>query len=345
MHTPLEILGQALGGQNCERIPVFCNLIDQGALELGMHPRDYFSSGKNVAEAQIRMLNKYGHDNAWALFYVGKEAELLGNAEIFFSEKGSPNVSKYPLGSVRELDRYHRPPIEEHPAFVEVKKCLQILRQEIGHSHPICAYFSSSMTLPVMLLGMEKWMEILLLGPSAIRDSILQICHEFFVEHVRAYRKYGANVLIYSNPFGSLDTLPLKLFEQLALPWIQKDLEAVGCDDIVYYCGMSRMNAVIPQLLEKTQLKIFYTSPLDDLNQSIHKLQDRPSLCCGIINDLKLLEWSEDEIRVEVQRIVDLGKQTPRFLFGTGVMPMGISSAKIQTLVQSAKEFGRCSNS
>ena len=61
-----------------DRIPVFCNLLDQGARELGLSLEEYYSSGELVAEAQLRMRERYGHDNVWSLFYVGKEAELLG---------------------------------------------------------------------------------------------------------------------------------------------------------------------------------------------------------------------------------------------------------------------------
>lgn len=342
MPTALEILSASLAGKPLARVPVFCNLIDQGAEEIGVHPREYFSNGTLVAEAQLRLLAKFDHDNAWSLFYVGKEAELLGQqAQIHFSARGAPNVSRYALDHAEQIKNHQRIPIEEHPAFVEVRKCLLMLKAEIGPSHPICAYFSSTMTLPVMLLGMDQWMEILLLGPEDLRNQILEFCHEFFVEHVQSYRKYGANVLIYSNPFGSLDTLPLKLFESLALPWIQKDLAAVGSHDLVYYCGMSRMNAVIPHLLQNTDLNIFYTSPLDQLQNSVELLKDQ-KLCCGVMNDLLFLEWNEEQIDFEVRRILQTGRSTSKFLIGTGVMPMGISESKIKTYVQSAKEWGKC---
>lgn len=342
MPTPLEILSATLNGKALERIPVFCNLIDQGAVEMGLHPREYFSNGQIVAEAQLRMLTKYDHDNVWSLFYVGKEAELLGqNAQVHFSAGGAPNVSRYALDHPQQIFQHRRVPIEEHPAFVQIKLCLQMLQREIGSTHPICAYFSSSMTLPAMLLGMDQWMEILLLGPNDLRNAILDFCHDFFVEHVQAYRRLGANVLIYSNPFGSLDTLPLKLFHELALPWIQKDLQAIGTQGVVYYCGMSRMNAVIPHLLQSTDLQIYYTSPLDDLSQSISLLQHN-QLCCGIMNDLLFLEWDKAQMRAEVQKKIAIGLQSSKFLLGTGLMPLGISTDCIQAYVEAAKEFGQC---
>ena len=85
MITGKDRLAAAARGEILDRIPVFCNLLDQGARELGMSIQEYFSKGEHVAEAQLKMLKKYGHDNVWSLFYVGKEAELLGCNKIRFA--------------------------------------------------------------------------------------------------------------------------------------------------------------------------------------------------------------------------------------------------------------------
>ena len=74
----MERLAAVADGGDADRIPVFCNLLDQGARELGMPLREYYSSGEHVAEAQLRMREKWGYDNLWSLFYVGPEAEVLG---------------------------------------------------------------------------------------------------------------------------------------------------------------------------------------------------------------------------------------------------------------------------
>ena len=78
MITGIERLIAAANGDVLDRIPVFCNQLDQGARELGLSLEEYYSKGEYVAEGQLRMREKYGYDNVWSLFYVGKEAELLG---------------------------------------------------------------------------------------------------------------------------------------------------------------------------------------------------------------------------------------------------------------------------
>lgn len=336
----MERLAAALNGTSADRIPIFCNLLDQGARELGMPLQEYYASGENVAVAQLKMREKYGYDNLWSLFYVGKEAELLGCRKIIFAEDGPPNVGEMVIKNIDDIARLTVPDsICDHPAFTEELKCLRILRSEAGGKYPICAYITASMTLPALLMGMEKWLPLLLSGPAEPREALLALCHDFFVKEVAAYRDAGADVLVYSNPFGSTDFVPLSFFQEHSLPWIKKDIHAVGAEGLVYYCGSARFNLVINQVWQETGLGAYYLSPLDDQAEG-KAIIDGRALCCGIINDIMMIDWSPEEVRQEVRRIIEAGKPGGKFLFGTLLMPYDIPEQNIRALMDAAREFG-----
>jgi uroporphyrinogen-III decarboxylase len=338
--TGMDRLLAAIKGEVSDRIPVFCNLLDQGAGELGLPLEEYYSNGEHVAEGQLRMREKYGHDNVWSLFYVGKEAELLGCRKILFATDGPPNVEDFVIKTPDDIHRLEIPDdVSAHPAFAEELKCLRILRREAGGKYPICAYITATMALPVLLMGMEKWMGLLFSGPAGLRDELLEKCHDFFVKEIAAYRAGGADVLVYSNPFGSSDTVSLKYFQEHSLPWIEKDIQTVGTAGIVYYCGTSRFNRVINTVLERTGIGVYYLSPLDDVAEGKKIIAGR-GLTCGVLNDIKLVDWSGEEIRREVKRIIEAGMPGGKFLFGTGVMPLQIPERNIRTMLEAAFEFG-----
>ena len=118
--TPLEILAAAINGEPAPRIPVFCNLLDQGARELGMTQKEYYARGENVAEAQLKMLARYGHDNVWSLSYVGVEAEILGCREILFNDEGVPNVADFVIKTYDGIAKLEIPAdITTHPGVGE----------------------------------------------------------------------------------------------------------------------------------------------------------------------------------------------------------------------------------
>lgn len=340
MTTGLERIAMAASGRSCDRIPVFCNLLDQGARELGMPLREYYSDGEHVAEAQLRMRERYGYDNVWSLFYVAREAELLGPAKIVFAADGPPNLQQPPLKGVEDIPRLKVPSeLRTHPGFQEPLRCLRILKREVGGRCPICAYVTASMTLPAILLGMERWLELVLCGPAELRDELLAKCSEFCRVEIAAYREAGADFILYSNPFGSADILPMKLIRELSLPWTERDLAPGGVEGVVYYCGSSRLNAVIPEVLARTGIAAYYLSPHDDVAEARRLVGDRAVLA-GVINDIPLIDWPPERVRQEVQRIVESGIGAGRFLFGTLLMPLAIPEANIRAMLEAAFQAG-----
>ena len=340
MITGMDRLLAAVNGETSDRIPVFCNLLDQGARELGLTLPEYYADGERVAEAQLRMRERYGYDNVWNLFYVGKEAELLGCRKVVFAEDGPPNVEHFVIQSPEDIQRLEIPKdIESHPAFAESVKCMRLLRAEVGGRYPICVYLSSSLTLPAMLMGMEKWLELLLLGPVELRDELLAKCSELFRKLIATYRRLGADVLLYSQPFGSPDILPLKWIDKLTLPWMERDLAEGGVGGVVYYCGSSQLNPVIERIIQRFGIGTYYLSPWDDVAEGKRIVAGR-ALTCGVINDIRLIDWSEAEVRAEVKRIIQAGMPGGRFLFGTLVMPLAIPERNIRALLEAAYEYG-----
>ncbi len=339
--TPLEILSATVLGQPTPRVPIFCNVLDQGARALNMFPEEYYSKGEYVAEGQLKMLKHYGHDNVWSASYVGKEAQLLGCKEILFANNGVPNVADFVLKSWDDIEKFEIPEdITQHYHWQSTDECLKILHQEVGAIHPICAYVTAATSLPVILMGMDKWIELVIAGPTDLRDLLVKKCSDFVQQQLTAYRAAGANVIIYANPFATTYFLPKKLILNWSMPWMQQDLKD-GIDNIVFYGGMAPINAVTEMVVDKLNVNIFYPAPEDDLIESKRLIKPGNGLTSGVIDDIKMIHWSQEQIRNEVKRIMDLGKPGGHFLFGTGFMPMAIPEENIIAMFEAAFEYGR----
>ena len=341
MMTGMDRLVATIKGTQADRIPVFCNLLDQGVNELALTSlHDYYQKGEYVAEGQLKMREKYGYDNVWSLFYVGKEAELLGCRKILFASDGPPNVEHFVIKSYDDIHNLEIPgDIMNHPAFAEELKCLQILKREVGGRYPICGYVSASMTLPALLMGMDKWFELLFMGPVEVRDELLVKCSLFCQRHIATLRALGVNIIVYSNPFGSTDFVPLQYILETGITWMKQDLSA-GLQGIVYYCGGARFNQVIETIISQMGIEAYYLSPLDDIAVGKQIINGR-ALTCAVINDIKLLDWSEAEIKQEVKRILAAGMPGGKFLFGSVSMPYKIPERNIRAMFDAVYEFGQ----
>lgn len=342
MTTGAERFAAASEGRVIDRIPVFSIMLDQGAKELGLTLEEYYSKGEYVAQGQLRLREKYGYDNLWSLFYVGREAELLGCKRILYATDGPPNVGEMILRSRDDIAKFE-PPVDivSHPAFAEPLNCLKILRAESQGRYPICAYLTASMTLPALLMGMEKWMEMLLLGPYDLRDELMAKCSVFFRRLVAAYRDAGADIIVYANPFGSTDFVPRKFVEDVSLPWMQRDLAGLSMAGMVYYCGGARLGGSI-DLAARLGFETFYISPMDDI-RTCKAVVGARGLVGAAVNDARLIDWSQAQIRDEVRRICDEGRPEGHFFLGTLLMPCSIPERNIHAFFDAAYEFGRAS--
>lgn len=337
--TPMERLAAVATRKPVDRLPVFCNLLDQGARALGMGIEEYYRSGAHVAEAQLRMQRRWGHDNVWALFYVGKEAELLGCRKMVFAEDGPPNVGEWVIRSPEDIHRLEVPTdLAGHPAFAETLRCARLLRAEVGGKVPICVYVTSSVTLPAILMGMEAWLGLLLTGPEELRDELLAKCSALVRAEIAAYRAVGADIILYSIPFASPDFLPARLCRTLALPWAVRDLAPGGMAGIVWYVGTARMEGMAAEARRQLGAEAFYPGPRDDPRRLRTELGPEP-LVAGVLNDIELVRWEPDRIRAEVRSLVEALDGGPA-IFGTMLMPLAVPERSIAVMLEAA--FAAC---
>lgn len=338
--TPKERFGCLMSGKLPDRVPVICNLFEQGAAELGMPLIEYYSRGEFVAEGQLKLAEKYGYDNLWAFHHTANDAEMLGSRYTAYSEEGPPNVGDLVLRS--ESDIYKLKVTEDildTKAHREVAKTLKILKEVKGETYPVLGAVVGSYSMPPILIGMEKWMELLYFSSDKAARTLMEKCSGFCRIKTKALLDEGADMIVYMNPLASASFISVNKFRSDALEWIKRDSEGTG-SNMVYFNGGGQINPMITPLLEETDFPLIYINPLDDAAEA-KSLIDGKRILVGTINDIKLISQNSEEIIDEVDRIVKAGKPGGGFAFGTLVMPMAIKEEKIKLMINRVKETGR----
>jgi len=341
MSGGMQLFGALLTGQIPERVPIVCNLVDQGARELGVSLRDYYASGERVAEGQLRLREKYGYDSLLGMFYSALDAELLGCSRIVYATDGPPNVGQLVIREPGDIERLQVPADpREHPRFQELARCIGILKREAGGRFPILAPVTASFSLPAMLMGIDAWMQLFLLGDQQQRDLLLAKCSQSVSLQIAALREAGADLIVYVNPVASATFITLAQFRQLALPWVARDLGPTGPTGVVYFNGGGRINPMLADLQATTGIGAYYLNPFDDIVEAKEILAGR-ALVAGAINDVRLIDWTPAEIDRQVARIMEDGKPGGGFIFGTLLMPYAIPEDNIRAMMTAARQHGR----
>jgi len=341
MMTGMERLQAVMTGQHPDRVPVLCNLLDQGARELGLDMKEYYSRGENVAEGQLRMREKFGYDGVMGMFYVGMEAELFGCRNIVYAEDGPPNVGHLVIQKPADIESLDVPvDFSELPRFRELTSCIRTLKGRVGGQYPIIGVVTASFSLPALLMGISAWMELFLCGDPVVRSMLLEKCSLFCQRQIHALREAGADLIVYTNSVATANFITIQQFKALALPTILSDLQPVGTDDIIYFNGGGRINPHLTILLEQTGLRAFYINPFDDISEAKAALRDRAVLVDSI-NDIRLNRYADEDIHREVKRNMEAGKPGGGFIFSTLMMPCAIPEKNIRVMLDAAYRYGR----
>jgi len=340
MPVGLERFGALMQGKLPDRVPVICNLLEQGARELGISIKEYYSKGEYVAEGQLKLREKFGYDNLWGFHYTARQAEMLGSRKTIFSEDGPPNVGHMIIKDYADIEKLEIPEdLSEMPAFVEQAKTIQILKQEQGGKYPVLSAVTASFSLPAILMGINAWLELLLMGPESIRNELLAKCSVYCEKSIAALRDAGADMIAYINPVATATFINVEQFKNLALKWIVKDFQEVGSMGIVYFNGGGRLNPMLDLIIANTGISSYYISPLDDVGAAKKIIKGR-GLLAAAINDIKLINWTKPEIENEVKRIMDAGSPGGSFIFGTLLMPYLIPEENIKIMLEAAYKYG-----
>ena len=336
-----ERLGSLLTGKLPDRVPVFCNLLEQGAEEMGIKIKEYYSSGSYVAEGQLRLQEKYGYDNLWAFHYTALEAEILGSKHTVFSDEGPPNTGHLVIQSEDDIEKLViDDALLETGPFRENLKTLEILKREKGGEIPIITSVVGSFSLPPILMGMDRWMQLLYTGSERIKHLLLEKCSDFCILKARALIDSGVDIVAYNNPLGSATFITMQQFEKTALKWVKRDYRGINSPALIYFNGGGIINPMIDSIIENTGAGSFYINPLDNIAEAKKNIAGRAILAAPV-NDIKLINSSEDDIFSEVKRIISSGAEGGGFIFGTLVMPLSIPEKNIHTLIRAAEEYGR----
>ncbi|MDD2733386.1 MAG: uroporphyrinogen decarboxylase family protein [Desulfuromonadaceae bacterium] len=341
MTTGMERFAALMSGQTPDRVPIVCNLLDQGARELGVSIREYYSRGELVAEGQLAMREKYGYDTLLGLFYAGLEAEIMGCHHIIYADNGPPNVGHLIIRKPEDIKKLHlSDDLHAHPRFRELAKCIGIMKRESAGRWPVLGEVSASFSLPAMLMGIGQWLDLFLNGDPGLRDLLLEKCSQFSSRQIIALREAGADLIVYANPVASATFITPQKSRQLALPWTIKDLEEPGTGGVVFFNGGGRINPNLADLQAHTGIDAYYLNPFDDIIEA-RRILGPQALIAGAINDIRLIDWSPEEIDREVEKIMLAGKQGGGFIFGTMMMPFRIPEENIRALVDAAIRHGR----
>ncbi|PLX02744.1 MAG: methylcobamide--CoM methyltransferase MtbA [Marinilabiliales bacterium] len=336
--TSLQRVLTTLGQKEPDRVPLFLLLTMHGAKELGMSIKEYFSKGENVAEGQIRLRKKYGHDCYYAFFYAPIEVEAWG-AEVIYLEDGPPNSGNPIIKDAKEILKLSPPSVKGNAALEKNLKCIEILKTSGEEEVPIVGVVMSPFSLPVMQMGFEKYLLLMYEEPE-IFEHLMKINEEFIVSWANAQLEAGATAITYFDPVSSTSIIPRELFLKTGYQIAKRTLARINGPTAVHMAS-GRCLPIIDDLAE-VGTAIVGTSVLEDLSE-VKAACSKLLTVLGNLNGIEMCRWTKKEAEDAVKSAIVKAATGGGFILSDnhGEIPFQVTDEIIMTIAETARSYGK----
>ncbi|MFW5914546.1 MAG: uroporphyrinogen decarboxylase family protein, partial [Thermoplasmatota archaeon] len=319
-----------------DRVPCFLALTMHGASELGMSLREYFSSGENVARGQMALHRRYGGDFLLPFFYGALELEAWGGETVFW-EDGPPNSGRPPVPSLEEIDSLEPPEVASSDRLGEMLRATRILKEEVGEEVPIVGVVVSPFSLPVMQLGFDLYLELMLLHPDRFW-SLMRANQEFCVEWGNRQLEEGATAICYFDPVSSATVTTLQQYRDMGKRVASSTISRTD-GAVVTHFASGRCLDRLEEVRETGTVGIGVSCL-----ESLEELKERADglTLIGNLNGVEMRRWTPSETEGKVEEAVKTAGPGGGFVLSDnhGEIPFQVGRSTLEAIVRANRRHG-----
>jgi uroporphyrinogen decarboxylase len=336
--TSLQRVLTTLSHKEPDQVPLFLLLTMHGAKELGMNIREYFSDPRNVAEGQLRLRRKYGHDCLYGFWYAAAELEAWGGNTIFF-EDGPPNAGEPVFRNRRQIMSAAAPSIGNSPGLSNILNGISLMKQEIKDEAPIIGVVMSPFSLPVMQLGFDAYFSLMADDKEAL-DYLLELNIEFCINWANAQLAAGATAICYFDPVSSPTVVSSEWYRAWGLPAGRRAKAGIK-GPIAAHLASGRVLSIIDDLVD-TGMSVVGVGSIDELPVVKDKCRNRITIL-GNLNGIAMTRWTPAEAETAVKNAIAQAAPGGGFILsdGHGEIPWQVTDETLSVVASATRRFGK----
>jgi uroporphyrinogen decarboxylase len=335
--TSLQRVLTTLSHEEPDRVPFFLLVTMHGARELGMSIEEYFSKGEYVAEGQLRLQARYGHDCLYTFFYAPIEVEAWGG-EVVFIENGPPNSGSPIIQNSKEIERLEPPIIEDSACLLKVLETTRLLKSEVGDRLPIIGVVMSPFSLPVMQMGFESYIELIYEQPELFYQ-LMQVNERVCIQWANAQIEAGATAICYFDPVSSTSIIPRDLYLKTGFQVAKRTIAEIKGPTATHMASGNCLPIVND--IARTGTAIIGVSSKEDLAEV--KAACQPGLTVlGNLNGIEMRRWSLEETEAEIKSAIAKAGPGGGFILSDnhGEIPWQVPDEALAALSQAVLKWG-----
>ncbi len=334
--SPMQRVVTTLSHKEPDRVTVLLTVTLHGAQELGVSIKEYFSRPENVAEGQLRLREIYQHDAIYAFFYAAVEVEAWGS-EVIYVEDGPPNAGEPFLRRPEDIATMEVPNVKQSPSLLNVLRTIAIIKARVGDEVPIVGVVMAPLSLPIMQLGFERYIELMHERPELF-ERLMRVNEAFCVAWANAQLEAGATAIGYFDPVSSPTIIPRDHYRQTGFPLNQRVLGRIQGPTATLLAS-GRVLPILGDILQ-TPTTMVGASTLEDLAEMKAACRGRATVV-GNLNAIEMCRWTPEQAEAEVKRAIAAAAPGGGFILcDNHEIPYQVPGDTLHTIVEAAKQWG-----
>lgn len=336
--TSMERVLTTLGHEEPDRVPFFLLMPTQGADVFNVSIEKYFSDPEMVAQGQIRMQQKYGHDCYYSFYYASLEIEAWGSDSIFYPN-AAPNAGMPTIRDIEDIPSLEAPDVFEASGLQKVLKTTEILKEHSGEEVPIIGVVMSPFALPTMQLGFEKYLDLIYDEPDMF-EELMKVNEEFCIQWANSQLESGATAICYFDPVSSTTIIPPELYRKTGFKVAKRTIQKIKGPTATHMAS-GRCLPIIDDIA-KTGTAVICTSVLEDLSEMKAACKGKLSVL-GNLNGIEMRHWSSQETEDKVKEAVSKAAEGGGYILSDnhGEIPYTVPLEVIQGISSSVNKWGQ----
>lgn len=335
--TSMERVLTALGQKEPDRLPFFLLLTLHGAQELDLSIKTYFSNPEYVAKGQIILREKYKDDCFYSFFYAPIEIEAWGG-EVIFIENGPPNSGVPFIKKTENIKGLIPPVVKESKCLLKVLETIRLLKNHGGNEVPIIGVVMSPFSLPVMQMGFDKYLELMMENPDLF-NHLIKINEHFCIEWANAQLEAGATAICYFDPVSSPTVVPPDTYRKTGMDIAKRTLAQIKGPTATHFASGICLPIIEDVIMTGTP--VIGVSMFEDLKILKNASNKRLTLL-GNLNGIEMRNWTGKKAEEEVKKAISKGGPGGGFILSDnhGEIPWQVPPSVLTAISEAVHEWG-----
>ncbi len=332
-----ERVMNTLQGIPADRVPVFAVLGAYGGRVTGTDLQTIYTDTIAYVAGQNAVRNLFGLDMVTTPFDYSAIVEAFGGKVAYFRDQ-APNMKKPAVSTALEAMSIPLPDPHSSarlPLIIESSRQLsEIYYQEV----PVFAVVPGPGALPVLILGMEAWMETLLFDYNTAL-KLLEYSSRFFVSWTNAFLEAGVTGIVVTESMGAAEITTREIFKNKLMPHIHNTFSLIN-GPIVFHHGGGCISQILDLLPGLPNLAGVVIGSKDSLSEARSKIGS-DFLLLGNIDNLSYPSMSVEEMKKQCLDRLETAAPPGRFILcNSGAdIPVSTPPGNIQAMLDASKDY------